>query len=209
MSKFKTLAITTPVPWGFIHVYFRSSPVYCKNRFCKWCRSTTILLALLKVWDAFAAEGFTSNPSFLSQQIVQVAHPLPEENYAVPLQGKVTSSWDDIPMPRSSERVFSIFHTSRSQWLQKGLVSVSQSLFLYWWPFRALEEGRFLTSRFLARSYPRKPVSWTPLLLARSIFPPTEGLSDHLPCNLSDLAVLFRYSFLPRRWKQHVPLQRW
>lgn len=91
---------------------------------------------------------------------------------------------------------------------KRAFFSVSQSLFLYWWPLRALGEGRFLTSRFLARSYPIKTVSWTPLLLARSIFPPTEGLSDHLPCNLSNLAVLFRYSFLPRRWKQHVPPQR-
>ena len=74
-----------------------------------------ILLALLKVWDVFASEGVTANPGFLPQQIVQVAHPLPDENYEVPLQIKVTSSWDDIPMPRSSERVFSIFHTSRSK----------------------------------------------------------------------------------------------
>jgi hypothetical protein len=37
----------------------------------------------------------------------------------------------------------------------------------------------------LARSYPEKTVSWTSLLLATSIFPPTKGLSDHLSCNLS------------------------
>jgi hypothetical protein len=87
---------------------------------------------------------------------------------------------------------------------KRALFSVSQSLFLHWWPFRALEEGRFLTSRFLALCYPRKTISWTPLLLARSIFPPTSHAT--YPPNL---AVLSRYSFLPRRWKQHVPPQRW
>jgi len=62
---------------------------------CKLCRSTTILLAFLKVWDAFASGRFTANPGFLPQHIVQAAHPLPDGNYEVPLQEKVTFSWDD------------------------------------------------------------------------------------------------------------------
>ena len=116
---------------------------------------------------------------------MQVAHPLPDGNYEVPLQGKVTSSWDDIPTPGSSETVFSIFHTSRSQTLQNFFFSSSSFSFTVPIPLLILEEGHFLTSCYLARSYPGKPVSWTPLLWVRSIFLPTEGLSDHLPCNFS------------------------